>query len=140
MDFSMVGPALVLGLGCIGSSIGCGIGGMACHAVMSRVEENHGKFIGMSAVAASQSIYGFVLMILMKNAIQAGSLSPLAGIGIGFSVGLALLFSSMYQGMCAASGIQASAKQPAILGKTMAALGIVESFSLFAFVFALLLL
>jgi F0F1-type ATP synthase membrane subunit c/vacuolar-type H+-ATPase subunit K len=64
-------------------------------------------------------------MILMKNAIQAGSLSPLAGIGIiGFSVGLALLFSSMYQGMCAASGIHASAKQPAILGKTMAALGI----------------
>jgi V/A-type H+/Na+-transporting ATPase subunit K len=140
MDYSMIGPALVLGLGCIGSSIGCGIGGMACHAVMSRVEENHGKFIGMSAVAASQSIYGFVLMILMKNAILAGTLSPLAGIGIGFSVGLALLFSSAYQGMCAASGIQAAAKQPAILGKTMAALGIVESFSLFAFVFALLLL
>ena len=140
MDYNMVGPALVLGLGCIGSSIGCGIGGMACHAVMSRVDENHGKFIGMSAVAASQSIYGFILMILMKNAIQAGTLSALAGIGIGISVGLALLFSSMYQGMCAASGIQASAKQPAILGKTMAALGIVESFSLFAFVFALLLL
>jgi V/A-type H+-transporting ATPase subunit K len=55
MDYSMVGPALVLGLGCIGSSIGCGIGGMASHAVMSRVEENHGKFIGMSAVASSQS-------------------------------------------------------------------------------------
>ncbi len=71
MDYNMVGPALVLGLGCIGSSIGCGIGGMAAHAVMSRVEENHGKFIGMSAVAASQSIYGFVLMILMKNAIVA---------------------------------------------------------------------
>jgi V/A-type H+/Na+-transporting ATPase subunit K len=140
MDYNMVGPALVLGLGCIGSSIGCGIGGMAAHAVMSRVEENHGKFIGMSAVAASQSIYGFVLMILMKNAILAGTLSPLAGIGIGLSVGLALLFSSMYQGMCAASGIQAAAKQPAILGKCMAALGIVESFSLFAFVFAILLL
>ena len=67
MDYAMVGPALVLGLGCIGSSIGCGIGGMASHAVMSRVEENHGKFIGMSAVASSQSIYGFVLMLLMKN-------------------------------------------------------------------------
>ena len=36
MDYSMVGPALVLGLGCIGSSNGCGIGGMAAHAVMSR--------------------------------------------------------------------------------------------------------
>jgi len=139
-DYSMVGPALVLALGCIGSAVGCGIGGMASHAVMSRVEENHGKFIGMSAVASSQSIYGFVLMILMKNSIKAGTLAPLSGIGIGLVVGLALLFSSMYQGMCAASGIQASAKQPAVYGKCLAALGIVESFSLFAFVFALLLI
>jgi V/A-type H+/Na+-transporting ATPase subunit K len=140
MDYAMIGPALVLSLGCIGSSIGCGIGGMASHAVMSRVEENHGKFIGMAALASSQSIYGFVLMILMKNNILAGSLDPLNGIGIGLGVGLALLVSSMYQGMCAASGIQASAKQPAIIGKCFAALGIVESFSLFAFVFALLLI
>ena len=140
MDYAMVGPALALGLGCIGSSIGCGIAGMASHAVMSRVEENHGAFIGMSAVAASQSIYGFVLMILMKSSIVAGTLSPLSAIGIGFASGLALLVSSVYQGMCAASGIQAAAKQPAILGKCFAALGIVESFSLFAFVFALILI
>lgn len=140
MDYSMVGPAIVLGLGCIGSSIGCGIGGMASHAVMSRVEENHGKFIGMSAMAASQSIYGFALMVIMKGAIKSGSLSPLGAIGIGLSVGLALMFSSIYQGMCAASGIQASAKQPAVIGKCFIALGIIESFSIFAFVFALLLL
>jgi V/A-type H+-transporting ATPase subunit K len=140
IDYGMVGPALVLGLGCIGSSIGCGIGGMACHAVMARVEEGHGQFIGMSAVASSQSIYGFVLMILMSNSIKAGNLSPLSGIGIGLSVGLALLFSSMYQGMCAASAIQATAKQPAIFGKCFIALGVVESFSLFAFVFAILLM
>ena len=140
MDYAMVGPALALGLGCIGSSIGCGIAGMASHAVMSRVEENHGTFIGMSAVAASQSIYGFVRMILMKSSIIAGTLSPLSAIGIGLASGLALMISSIYQGMCAASGIQASAKQPAIIGKCFAALGIVESFSLFAFVFALLLI
>ncbi|NGX37220.1 MAG: V-type sodium ATPase subunit K [Chlamydiae bacterium] len=140
MDFAMVGPAIVLGLGCIGSSIGCGIAGMASHAVMSRVEENHGKFIGMSAMPSSQSIYGFVLMILMQEPLKNGTLSPLSGIGIGVSVGMALLFSSVYQGMCAASAIQASAKQPAILGKAFTALGIVESFSIFAFVFALLLI
>ena len=136
----MVGPALVLGLGCIGSAIGCGIAGMATHAVMSRVEENHGKFIGMAAMPSSQSIYGFVLMILMQGPLKEGTLSPLSGIGIGLSVGIALLFSSMYHGMCAASACQAAAKQPAILGKTFAALGIVESFAIFAFVFALLLI
>lgn len=138
--YSMVGPAIVLGLGCVGSAIGCGVAGMASHAVMSRVEENHGTFIGMSAVAASQSIYAFVLMLLMKNSIVAGTLTPIGGLGIGLFIGLALMISSIYQGMCAATAIQASAKQPAIIGKCFAALGIVESFSLFAFVFALLLI
>lgn len=139
IGFEQAGPAIALGLGCVGSSIGCGVAGMASHAVMARVEEGHGKFIGMSAVAASQSIYGFVLMILMNNAIKAGRLSPDTALWIGIFSGLALMVSSIYQGKCAASGIQAAAKQPAILGKAFAALGIVESFSLFSFVFALLL-
>lgn len=140
MDFGMIGPGIVLGLGCLGSAIGCGIAGMASHGVMSRVDEGHGKFIGLSAVPSSQSIYGFVLMILMSNSIKAGSLSALSGIGIGFFVGLAIMISAVYQGRCAATAIQASSKQPAIFGKTFAALGIVESFALFAFVFALLII
>ena len=140
MDFSMFGPGIVLGLGCLGSAIGCGIAGMASHGVMSRVDEGHGKFIGMSAVPSSQSIYGFVLMILMKNSILSGTLLPMDAIGIGSFVGIAIMASSIYQGRCAATAIQASAKQPGIFGKTFAALGIVESFALFAFVFALLLI
>ncbi len=136
----MMGPAIVLGLACLGSAIGCGIAGMASHGVMARVDENHGKFIGMSAIPSSQAIYGFVLMLLMKNAILANTLTAWNGIGIGTSIGLAIMLSAIYQGMCAATGIQASAKQPAIYGKCLAALGIVESFSLFAFVFALLLI
>lgn len=140
MDFNMVGPALALGLSCLGSAIGCGIAGMASHGVMSRVEEGHGKFIGMSAAPSSQSIYGFILMLLMKNAIDAGTLSALSAIGIGLASGLAIMTSAIFQGRCAASGIQASAKTPAIFGKCFAAIGIVESFALFAFVFALLIM
>ena len=136
----MIGPAVVLALACLGSAVGCGIAGMASHGVMARVEENHGKFIGMSALPSSQAIYGFVLMLLMKNAILANTLSAWNSVGIGVFIGLAIMISAIYQGMCAATGIQASAKQPAVYGKCLAALGIVESFSLFAFVFALLLI
>jgi V/A-type H+-transporting ATPase subunit K len=139
-DFSMVGPALALGLSCMGSAIGCGIAGMASHGVMCRVEEGHGKFIGLSAAPSSQSIYGFILMLLMKQAIEAGTLSPLSAMGIGLASGIAIMFSAIYQGKCAASGIQASAKEPDIFGKCFAAVGIVESFALFAFVFALLIM
>lgn len=140
MDFAMIGPAIVMGLGCIGSSIGCGIAGMASHGVMTRVDEGHGKFIALSAIPSSQSIYGFILMIMMKGALKAGTLSPMSGIGIGVFVGFAIMASSIFQGKCCVTAIQAAAKQPAILGKTFAAIGIVESFALFAFVFALLLM
>lgn len=140
MDYEMIGPVVVMGFGCLGSSIGCGIAGMASHGVMTRVDEGHGKFIALSAIPSSQSIYGFILMIIMRNAIKAGTLLPLNALGIGFFVGLAIMFSSIYQGKCAVTAIQAAAKQPAVYGKTIAALGIVESFALFAFVFALLLI
>lgn len=140
MDFDMIGPAIVMGLGCLGSSIGCGIAGMASHGVMTRVDEGYGKFVALSAIPSSQSIYGFILMIMMKGAIRAGTLSPLSAIGIGVFVGIAIMASSIYQGKCCVTAIQASAKKPAILGLTFASIGIVESFALFAFVFALLLI
>jgi V/A-type H+-transporting ATPase subunit K len=140
MDFLMFGPGIVLGLGCIGSAIGCGIAGMASHGVMTHIDEGHGKYIGISAMPSSQSIYGFVLMILMRNALKAGTVSPMSAIGIALFAGLAIMLSAIYQGKAAATAIQASAKQPAIFGKCLASLGIIESFALFAFVFALLLL
>lgn len=140
MSFDMAGPAIVLGLSTIGSVVGCGIAGMASHAVMSRVEEGHGKYIGMSAAPSSPVIFGFILMILMSKAIAAGTLSPLSALAIGIGSGTAIMFAGIFQGMVCATGIQASAKQPAVFGKCFAAIGIIESFALFAFVFSLLLM
>lgn len=140
LSFNMAGPILSLGLSAIGSSIGCGIAGMASHAVMSRVEEGHGKFIAMAAAPSSQTIYGFILMLLMSRAILAGTLAPLSGLFIGVASGSSIMISAIYQGIVCASGIQASAKQPAVFGKCFAAIGIIESFALFTLVFSLLLL
>ena len=140
LSFQMAGPAFALGLSSIGSSIGCCIGGMASHAAMARTEEGHGKYIGMAAAPSSQVIYGFLLMLQMSRAIEAGTLSPVSAIAIGTFSGLAFVFSSIYQGKVCATGIQASLKQPGVYGKCFAAIGIIESFALFAFVFALLII
>ncbi len=140
MDIRIIGPLLAMTIPCFGCCIGCWIAGSASHAVMARVEEGHGKFIGMAAAPSSQTIYGFILMLLMNRAIIAGTLSPIGGIAMGLLTGLVMVASSVFQGMVCASGIQASAKQPAIFGKCFAAVGIIESFALFAFVFSLLLL
>ena len=140
MDINMVGPAIALGLSCIGCCVGCWIAGAASHAAMARSEEGHGKFIGMAAAPSSQVIYGFLLMLQMSKAITAGTLSPISGIAIGTFSGMAFVFSSIFQGKVCATGIQASLKSPGVYGKCFAAIGIIESFALFAFVFALLIM
>ncbi len=139
MDYTMAGPVIALGLSLIGSSVGCYIAGAASHAAMSRTEEGHGKYIGMSAAPSSQMIYGFLEMFLMAKAIQAGTLSPMSGVFIGIFAGAAIGISSIFQGMVCATGIQASVKQPSVFGKCFASIGIIESCSLFAFVFSYLL-
>jgi V/A-type H+-transporting ATPase subunit K len=50
------------------------------------------------------------------------------------------MVAAIYQGKACVSAILAVAKKPALFGKTFVAIGIIESFALFAFVFALLLL
>ena len=135
-----VGPILALALSTIGSCIGCYIAGAASHAAMTKTDEGHGKFIGMAAAPSSQTIYGFILMLLMNQRIMAGSVSPVAAIFVGLFAGLAIMASSIFQGKVAATGIQATLKQPALYGKCFAAGGILESFSLFVFVFTLLII
>lgn len=139
MDFRLVGPAIALGLSAMGAAIGCGIAGITSHGIMSRIEEGHGKLIGLSAAPASQMIYGFILMLQLKGAVMEGRVAPLAALAIGLMSGAAICVAAIYQGLACASAIQATAKQPAVFGKTFVAIGVLESFALFAFVFALLL-
>ena len=137
---AQIGPILALSLGCCGSAIGCYAAGMASHAAMARVEDGGGKFIAMAATPSSQAIYGFGLMLLMHQKISAGTLSPIASIAIGLFAGLAIFASAVFQGKVAAAGIQATLKQPSAYGKCFAAIGILESFALFAFVLPLMII
>lgn len=139
MDITVVGPVIAMGMAMIGSAIGCGMAGVASHAVMSRIDEGHGKLIGLSAMPSSQSIYGLIFMLLLKDGIKDAKVSAVGAIAMGLLVGAALLISAVVQGKCCVSAIQAYARSSAIYGKTFASIGIVESFALFAFVFALLL-
>jgi V/A-type H+-transporting ATPase subunit K len=133
----LAGCAACLGLASIGSSIGCYIAGATSHGAMAKVEEGHGKFIGMSAAPSSQTIYGIVLMFVMLGAVNKGQ--GLALFAVGVFCGAAIMVSAILQGRVAATGIQASTKKPEIFGKCFAAVGIVESFALFAMVAGLII-
>ncbi len=131
LDLATFGAILALGLGAIGSSVGCGIAGMTSHGVMAKTDEGHGLFIALSAMPASQTIYGFVLMILLQGATK---MNPFGVFGIGLAAGLGLMMSAIYQGKTCSSAILGVAKKPSIAGKSFIAPGIVESFALFAMI------
>ncbi|MFC1745747.1 ATP synthase subunit C [Candidatus Riflebacteria bacterium] len=133
-DIGSLGPALAVGLSAVGSSIGCGIGGVTSHGAMVKTEEGHGKFLAVSAAPSSQMIYGFVLMIMLNGQLQQTPHNALAIFAIGIFCGLGIMTSAIFQGKACASAILATVKKPEVFGKCFLAIGIIESFALFAMI------
>jgi V/A-type H+/Na+-transporting ATPase subunit K len=125
------GCAFAIGIPAIGSAIGVGIAGEVSHGAMAKVDEGHGKFIGISAAPSSQTIYGLILMFVLLPKVKE---SGLACLFIGIFCGLAIMVSAIYQGKVAATAILGSTKKQEIFGKCFAAVGMTESFAIFALV------
>ncbi|GAA4648964.1 ATP synthase subunit C [Kistimonas scapharcae] len=127
-----------MALGAIGSGMGCSISGQAACGAMLDVESGYGKFIGLSALPSSQGILGIVIMFILMGTPLTVDTAP-AFFGIGVLAGVALLVTAIYQGKAVAGAINASKNKPEIFGLSIAPAAIVEGFSVFAFVFALVL-
>lgn len=140
MDLSTMlgylGCAIAIGIPAIGSSLGVKIAGEVSHGAMARVDEGHGKFIGVSAAPSSQTIYGLILMFVLLGKVKTAGVAVLF---IGIFCGAAIAISAVYQGKVAATTILASSKKQEIFGKCFAAVGIVESFAIFALVAGLVM-
>ena len=126
-----------ISFGAIGSLIGCARAGQAAAGAMLETESGHGRYVGVSAMPSSQTIYGIVVMLTLSREVSAMNAPALAGIGL--TVAVALMLSAVYQGYCCASAIGVSKSKPEVFGPSLAPAGIVEGFAVFAFVFALLL-
>lgn len=126
-----------VGLGAIGSAIGVSIAGQAAIGAMQETDSGYGRFIGAAAIPSSTVIYGIVVMFALQREVTLANGGAL--FGIGFLLGLAILYASVWQGRVLASAIAASKNKPEIFGLALAPAAIVEGFAVFAFVFALVL-
>ena len=126
-----------MALGAIGSIIGCARAGQAACGALLETESGHGRFIGVSAMPSSQTVYGIVVMLSLNRPVSLENAPGLFGIGV--LAGLALMMSAIYQGNCCASSINVAKAKPEIFGISIAPAAVVEGFAVFAFVFALLL-
>jgi len=100
-----IGLGLVLVLAGIGSCYGCSIAGNAAEGALKIKPEKSGNYMVLSAVPASQGIYGFVAFLLMNTQMKADPASGLVIFGIGATVGLVCMLSAIRQGQVCANGI-----------------------------------
>ncbi len=132
-----IGIFAPLALGAIGSMVGCARAGQAACGAMLEVESGYGKFIGLSAMPSSQTIYGIVVTLSFNRELTNANAPGLFGLGV--LAGLALMISAFAQGSACAAAINAAKSKPQVFGISIAPAAVVEGFAVFAFVFALVL-
>jgi len=137
LTLGWIGIYAPVALGAIGSILGCTRAGQAAAGALLEVDSGYGRYIGVSAMPSSQTIYGIVVMLTLNREVTVANAPGI--FAIGTLVGLALMMSGIYQGKACASAIQVSKDKPEIFGISIAPAAIVEGFAVFAFVFALIL-
>jgi len=137
LSLGWIGIFAPLALGAVGSMIGCSRAGQAACGAMLEVDAGYGRFIGVSAMPSSQTIYGIVVTLSFNRVVSLENAPGLFGLGL--LTGIALLVSAAAQGSACAAAIAAAKSKPEVFGISLAPSALVEGFAVFAFVFALVL-
>lgn len=99
-----LGLGLMLGLSGIGSAMGTTIAGNAAEGAMKKAPEKFSGYMILSAMPATQGLYGFLAFILWVLGKDVAANGPLY-FGVGLGVGLVCLISGIRQGQVCANGI-----------------------------------
>ena len=132
-----LGLGLMLGLAGVGSSIGTTIAGNAAEGALKKNPEKSSSYMILSAMPATQGLYGFVafLMWLSKDFAADGAML----FGVGISVGLVCLMSAIRQGQVCANGIVGISQGHDVQTNTMIYAALPEFYAILALVAALMI-
>lgn len=132
-----LGLGLMFGLAAIGSSIGTTIAGNAAEGALKKNPEKSSSYMILSAMPATQGLYGFVafLMWMGKDFAEQGALL----FGVGIAVGLVNLFSAIRQGQVCANGIVGISQGHDVQTNTMIYAALPEFYAILSLVAALMI-
>ena len=131
-----IGLACMLALAGIGSSIGTTIAGNAAEGALKKNPEKSSSYMILSAMPATQGLYGFVafLMWLGKDFAQDGAML----FGVGISVGLVCLMSAIRQGQVCANGILGISQGHNVFTNTLIYAALPEFYAILSLIAALM--
>ncbi|MCQ2169198.1 MAG: ATPase [Bacteroidales bacterium] len=133
-----LGLGLVLALAGIGSAIGTTIAGNAAEGALKKKPEGSGNYLVLSALPATQGIYGFVAFFVMLGRMKANPEMGLIIFGVGLSVGLVCLLSAIRQGQVSANGIVGVSQGHDVFTNTLIYAALPELYAILGLVGALM--
>lgn len=136
-----IGLGLMVGLSGTGSAIGLVIGGTSAIGAIKKKPEAFGSSLVLSALPATQGLYGFVCFILFSGFVTP-EMSVFQGamtLGAGIAMGLAALFSAIQQGKVCAAGISAMGSGHDVFGNTFILAVFPEFYAILALVVSILI-
>ena len=133
-----LGLGLVLALAGIGSSIGTTTAGNAAEGALKKKPEASGNFMVLSALPATQGIYGFVAFFMLLGKLKADPSLGLVIFGIGVSVGLVCMISAIRQGKVCANGIVGVSQGHDVFTNTLIYAALPEFYAILGLVGALM--
>ena len=132
-----LGWGLMLGLSGIGSAYGTTIAGNAAEGALKKNKEKSSSYMILSALPATQGLYGFVAFLMwMGKDFAADGLKLFA---IGLVVGVVFLISAIRQGQVCANGIAGIAGGHDVQTNTMIYAALPEFYAILSLVAALML-
>ena len=130
-----LGLGLVLALSGIGSAIGTTTAGNAAEGALKKKPEASGSYMVLSALPATQGIYGFVAFFMMLSKVaEAGAVI----FGVGVSVGLVCMISAIRQGQVCANGIVGVSQGHNVFTNTLIYAALPEFYAILGLVGALM--
>ena len=134
-----LGLGLVLALAGIGSSIGTTLAGNAAEGALKRKPEASGSYMVLSALPATQGIYGFVAFFLMMGKMTSDAqANGMIVFAIGACVGLVCLLSAIRQGQVCANGIVGISQGHNVFTNTLIYAALPEFYAILGLVGALM--
>jgi len=143
------GAAIAAVLCFVGSAVGMWTAGQAAVGVTTERPELFGKVLLMQALPGSQGIYGLVgaFLILNFSGLLGGDatavLTTAQGLQYllaGIPIGIAGLFSAIFQGSVAANGVTMIAKDDSLTARAIVLSAMIETWAIFGLLISFILL
>jgi V/A-type H+-transporting ATPase subunit K len=137
MDLGLIGVAAVFGLSALGSGYGAGTAGLAAVGAWKRnyLANKPASFmlVAFAGAPLTQTIYGFIVMLMMNTSGKEAIFKLMLGIFAGLAIG----YSAVVQGRCAAASCDAFGETGKGFSNDLIVVGLCETVAIFVLAFSI---